>query len=105
MSGVTLWQNSPATLKEGVPPHKEVVNIRSRRLLTKNTYLCKFITPCMGLKLAQCRKVKKVGDLIIGEPAIKTLVNDDHNYNGLDVKIVDLKIPLIELLIIINQDN
>ena len=91
--------------KKGCLLTKEVVNTRSRRLLTKNTYLRKFVTPCIGLKLAQCRKVKKVGDLIIRELVIKTLVNDDHNYNGLDVKIVDPKMPLIELLIIINQDN
>ena len=36
----------------------------------------------MGLTHVQCRKVKEVGDLMIGEPATEAPVNDDHNYNG-----------------------
>jgi hypothetical protein len=32
--------------------------------------------------LAQCWKVKEVGDLMTGKPATKAPVNDDRNYNG-----------------------
>ena len=32
--------------------------------------------------LAQCWKVKEVGDLMIGEPSTEALVNGDRNYNG-----------------------
>ncbi|KAF3622453.1 hypothetical protein FXO37_32330 [Capsicum annuum] len=35
-----------------------------------------------GLTPAQCRKVKEVGDLIIGEPTTEAPVNGDYNYNG-----------------------
>ncbi|CAA0829406.1 Unknown protein [Striga hermonthica] len=31
---------------------------------------------------AECRKVKEVGDLMTGEPAIEASVNGGHNYNG-----------------------
>ncbi|KAD5961253.1 hypothetical protein E3N88_12726 [Mikania micrantha] len=35
-----------------------------------------------GLKPAQCRKVKEVGDLMTGERATEAPVNDGRNYNG-----------------------
>ncbi|KAG6473814.1 hypothetical protein ZIOFF_067732 [Zingiber officinale] len=35
-----------------------------------------------GLTLAQCWKIKEVGDLMIGEPVVEALVNGSHNYNG-----------------------
>ncbi|MCI88446.1 hypothetical protein A2U01_0109733 [Trifolium medium] len=41
----------------------------------------------MGLTLAQCRKVKEVGDLMTGKPAIEASVNDDRNYSEIPCRI------------------
>lgn len=36
----------------------------------------------MKLTSIQCRKIKKIGDLMIREPIIETRINDGRNYNG-----------------------
>ncbi|PPE02584.1 hypothetical protein GOBAR_DD00409 [Gossypium barbadense] len=42
----------------------------------------------LGLTPAKCRKVKEVGDLMIGEPTTEAPVNSGRNYNGPKVKLV-----------------
>nr|GEU94701.1 putative ribonuclease H protein At1g65750 family [Tanacetum cinerariifolium] len=51
-------------------------------IFKKKIGLRKVVRPCMGLTLAQCRKVKKVGDRITREPATEAPVNGGRNYNG-----------------------
>ena len=61
---------------------KGVTVTRLGQLFIKNTGLCKVVRPCMGLTPAQCRKVKEVGDLKIGELTTEAPVNGGRNYNG-----------------------
>jgi hypothetical protein len=54
---------------------------RPERLFTKNIGLRKS-RKTWGLTPSQCRKVKEVGELMTGKPAIEAPVNSGCNYNG-----------------------
>ena len=64
---------------------KGVAVTRLGQLFIKNTGLCKVVRQCMGLTLAQRRKVKEVGDLITWESTTEAPVNGGRNYNGLKI--------------------
>lgn len=63
-----------------MPPHKKG-HVNEVQAIAKSTGLRKFVRSCVGSNLYRYRKVNKVGNLMIGEPAADSSVNSSRNYN------------------------